>query len=130
MKTIRMQNGDFVRVTKTRESSSGATYSFEDWDFIKDEEAVIQRLRNRLKLFAREWFLDESEGIDWISVFDKPFSIRRMETEIYNSLNKDEIIESIKSIEIKPDFKDRSIRIDLSVKANSEIIYFTEEMSD
>jgi len=110
-----MHNGDFV-------TESGK------WVEIEGLDAVTQRINNRLKLWKREWFLDRSEGVDWIGIFEKPFSMVRLKSEISRVLNDDDSVDSIESIEVIPDFEKRKISIDVSVLVNSEVIKITREI--
>ncbi len=126
MKTIQMKDGDLVIEKKT--TSDGRPY--DSWIFIDGIEALNQRIKNRLKLFANEWFYEPNEGTDWFHIFDKPFTLRKMETEIYKTLSKDMELDSIDEINITPDFKNRSIKIDITAKSGLEIIKINEEMQD
>lgn len=41
---------------------------------VYDAEAVAQRVKQHLRLFLREWFLDTTRGVPWIDyVFVRPF---------------------------------------------------------
>lgn len=41
---------------------------------VEDAEAVAQRVKQHLRLFLREWFLDTTIGVPWIDyVFVRPF---------------------------------------------------------
>ncbi len=63
MKTLKIENNDFVLSEE----------SFR-WEMIEGDETIRQRISHRLKMFANEWFLDTSQGVDWFGIFEKPFS--------------------------------------------------------
>ncbi len=126
MLTIKMKDGDFFNELKT--TSDGRSYN--DWVFINNIDALNQRIKNRLKLFLNEWFYEPGEGTDWFNVFEKPFTLRKMETEIYRSLLRDKDLDSIEEIKIEPDFKKRSISISIMAKTGSQMIKINEEMKD
>ena len=124
MLTIKMKDGDFIR------EQVDCVDNRWKHTFITGVDAVTQRINNRLKLFVNEWFMQPDEGVDWFGVFEKPFTIRKMETEIYRVLSNDNEIESIEEIKIEPDFKNRSIKINIELKAGEQKITINEEMQD
>jgi hypothetical protein len=119
LKTLQIIDGDFVR-TKDRTS----------WIELDDIDVVTQRLNHRLMLWQREWFLDRSEGTDWMGILDKPFSLRRMHAEILRVINKDEDVNKIESLIIEPDFGKRVLKINILVLAKAGNINITREISD
>ena len=66
---------------------------------ITNENALKQRIQNRLSLFLGEWFLDATVGIDWFSVLDKTNS-QTIENLVRKELVKEENIVSINSISV------------------------------
>lgn len=130
MKTIKMQDKDMMMQSTVIKPGADDERVAQDLVFITGTEAIIQRVRNRLKLFKNEWFYEPEEGVDWFGVFEKPFTFRKMETELYRVLSNDPEIDSIEEIKLDPDFSNRSISIDIAVKAGSDTITLTEEMQD
>lgn len=124
MITIKMENGDFV--TEVKQTAGGKTYN--DWSIIDGIDALTQRIRNRLKLFSGEWFLDKSEGVDWFGLLEKPFSLRRLNSEIKKAILKDQEVDHIEELYLEPDFENRKLKINLSVSANSKKIQIVEEI--
>jgi hypothetical protein len=118
MKTLQIKDGDFVRGSDNR------------WVRLEGLDAVRQRIEQRLRLFRGEWFMDKSEGIDWIGVFQKPFSLRKMRAEIINALSKDEAISSLDNIDIIPDFSRRLLTIDVTLTADGEKLNITRILED
>ncbi len=124
MKTLKIENGDFFPPIRKGSRTS--------WEVLDGQEAVAQRIRHRLKLWKGDWFLDKSQGIDWIGVFEKPFSVRKMKSEIYRAVEKDEQVDRIESLEVIPDYSDRSLVINVSIKILSETepVKISERMRD
>ena len=122
IQTLKIKDGNFVRTQNEPKT----------WVNLSGKDAVAQRIKHRLKLWKGEWFLNRSKGVDWISVFEKPFSIRKMKSEIYRELQKDEQIDQIENLEVISNFGRRSLQIELSVKilSGSETLRISEELRD
>ena len=119
MKTLKLYDGDLVlNASSTR------------WEVLEDADALTQRLNNRLKLFAGDWFLDDTEGVDWFQVFEKPFSKTYLKSEVYRILMEDEEVSSVEKIDIVPDFITRKIRINIEVASGDEILEIAKEISE
>lgn len=117
MRTLKITDGDFV-------------VDGNSWEEITGVEAVRQRISHRLRMWKGDWFLDSTEGVDWIGIFEKPFSLRRMKAEILGVLKKDEMVEQVEDMEFIPDFSNRSLKINITVLVDGEKVNISEEMGD
>jgi len=82
---------------------------------VSDAECLRQRLNNRVKLFAEEWFLAPDEGIAWIEILSDKSNAVMIESEIRRAILADEEVDSIESLTVEEDAVSRSLSIKFSV---------------
>jgi len=102
MNTIALdKNGNFLR-------TNGRTV------VLSGRSALAQRVRNRLALWKGEFFLSDSESIDWKKNLQQGYvSENIFRSEISDVISQDPEIESITTITIKIDEADsRKVLID------------------
>jgi len=85
------------------------------YTFITDTEAVVQRLKNRLRRFPGEFF-DGDDGIDWLDIFNGIIDTERVEIVIRAELLKDEFVKSVISVDAALNRNTRVGTIDFLVK--------------
>lgn len=107
MKTLEIKDGDLVL------SENGRFAELTDLDCLK------QRLNNRMKMFLGEWFIQPSEGVDWIGKTEKPFNKQLLKIELIKRLDADSEVDEVVDIEMNPDVKTRSVDIEYTVTVNS-----------
>lgn len=112
MKTLEVNNGNF-----TREGYS--------WKTLSGIDAIKQRIEHKLLLVKSNWFLNIESGIDWLNLFEKPVSFRRIKHEIKKELDKDINLYSLENVSIDLDSKNRSISINVLVKVLSSPVTVT-----
>jgi hypothetical protein len=71
---------------------------------IYDNEALAQRLKNRLKLWLGEWYLLPKEGVDYLGLFNNNLYFqRRFESMMRKALLSDEYVLAVTQISIEYD---------------------------
>ena len=83
MRTPLMINGNFDR------SATGG------FTMLTEEDAARQVLANTLKGLRGEWFLNNKYFVDWLSVLDKPFTARIIDTAQKEQLLKTGIVQDV-----------------------------------
>jgi hypothetical protein len=119
LKTLKIIDGNFVRTSDDK-----------SWEWLEDSDAIKQRIKHRLMLWKGEWFLDQNQGIDWINIFEKPFSLRKLTSEVVKALKKDEYVDKIEEINIVPDYNKRSLLIKIKVLSGSAYLDISKEFKD
>lgn len=91
----------------------------------RDAEAVGQHVKQRLKMFSEEWFLDTTAGLPWLpkpgrfAIFDRPYDAGTSE-----ALIKAEILDT-PGIRELTGFEARVVagKRELAIEASAETIY-------
>lgn len=91
-----------------------------DLGFVTKNEAVTQFLRQRLKFFETEWFLDETKGIPY---FDQ-ILIKGPRASVIDAIFKREILETNGVVELK------SFSLDLDPAARALTLSFKARSTD
>jgi len=91
MKALKFENGDFVRDENGR------------LEYVTGINAFQQRLKHRVTMWADEWFLAAEDSIDWLTIFQKPYSQKLIITEIARVVRQDADVNQILEISIKTD---------------------------
>lgn len=93
-----------------------------DWTFgqgslnyAKDDEAVAQNVRTRLKSFKNDWFLDVSANIDWFTLFGNRNNSETILSEVRRVCKATYGVQAVNSIELKSneDLREASISVSL-----------------
>jgi len=95
---------------------------------IGGREEIAQVLRQRLRVFLGEWFLDSREGIDYYGDILK----KAPDPGQVNALFKREILTSpgvIELIEFKLDIVGRQLQLKFTARTEDGILTFDEELT-
>lgn len=94
------------------------------------DDAVVQRIRNRLKLWKAEFYLGPSNGMDWETLLNrKPFSSGLTKAEIRRVLTKDPIVTNVVSLGIESfDAATRSLVISFQVNTDEGLVTGTADL--
>lgn len=66
---------------------------------LSDQNALAQRINNRIALWRGEWYQDTTIGIDYLSIFNVSFyQDRRLNTAIRNVILEDPYVDSVVSV--------------------------------
>ena len=89
---------------------------------IFDGDAIIQRVKNRIKLWLGEWFLDievtgVEQGFDWEDILNNQLDNERFKEELRIYIEADETVDFIDGIEVNVDRKKRILKVTFRGKA-------------
>ncbi len=96
---------------------------------VSGDDEIVQRLRNRLRSFLAEWFLDLTLGVAYIQlVFEKATPASAIDTEIKNAILSVPGIVELRTFErLDLDIANRRLDVNFSVRTiNGTTIRFTE----
>ncbi len=83
---------------------------------IEGEDALRQRILNKVSMFKGEWFLLPDEGIDWLGILGRKFvNDREMQIELESVLSSDAEVNTINYIDIAFDNEAREVIISFSL---------------
>lgn len=79
---------------------------------VTEAEAVGQHVRQRLKAFAGEWFLDVTAGVPWIrDIFAKQYNPALAEAVVKNEILNTDGVTAINSFSVRFDRNTRGVII-------------------
>jgi len=87
---------------------------YENGNFIllNDYEALRQNLKNRLKMFKGEWFLNKDAGIDWLNILGvKDIDLNKLKRLVRREILKEKKVLKVINISLNLDRKKREINI-------------------
>lgn len=90
-----------------------------DWTFgrgianyAKDNEAVGENIKSRLKSFANDWFLDTDANIDWVSILSVKNNKNLILSEVSRVISESDGVIKILSLDLTTNSaRDRSVTI-------------------
>lgn len=104
LQTVKLFQGDIV-------VSGGKTV------LLYDNDALAQILQNKLTMWAGEWFLDKTQGIDYLGILGQQFFLdRRFNLAIRKILLADPRVTSVLTISCKLD-KDDNVVADYDIQS-------------
>ena len=90
---------------------------------ITGEDALKQRLENRMLLWLGEWFLEPTEGIDWLDILEaKPPDLPQTEKAIRTELEKDPAVVTVDELTLDFTRADRRLVIEWAVTADLGLV--------
>jgi hypothetical protein len=90
-------------------------------------DALVQSMRSRLLMKRREWFLDNSKGLPWESIFVKSPDPGLIESEIRAELEDISGVGAVTSVQVIPDNQSRVASIRVSATSDlGELLDFEE----
>jgi hypothetical protein len=79
---------------------------------IEDKEEIAQRIKVSLQTWLGEWFLDNSAGVDWITLMEKGTNIVKVKTEIQMNILQFEEVTGIRDFNVTFENSTRRFTID------------------
>lgn len=116
MSTIKIKQDNDIDITNN------------DLTLVTGRDEIAQVLRQRLRVFLGEWFLDSREGVDYYGeVLKKAPDVGRVDT-----LFKNEILSSpgvIELIQYNSDIVGRKLTVTFTARTEDGILNFNEELT-
>ncbi len=81
---------------------------------IDEKEELAQRIKVSLQTWLGEWFLDNSAGVDWLTLMERGTNIIKVKTEIQVNILQFEEVTQIQDFKVT--FDNASRRFDISGK--------------
>lgn len=78
---------------------------------IEDKEELAQRIKVSLQTWLGEWFLDNTAGMDWLSLMERGVNITKVKTEIQVNILQFEEVTQIQDFKVTFDNTNRSFSI-------------------
>jgi hypothetical protein len=97
-------------------------------DTISGQDAVVQRIRNRIALWSGEFFINPDDGFDWLDVFNANPRPRGLEDALKLYIEADEYIIQVLEIRATVDRANRKSEIYFEALTNGGIIDGTAEV--
>ena len=90
---------------------------------ISGEEALRQRLNNRMQLWAGEWFLEPTVGIDWLDILEaKPPDLVQTEKAIRDELLDEPAVTAVTELTLDFTRPGRRLTITWAVTADLGLV--------
>ena len=101
------------------------------WDFLltaDDSEYIVNKIRIKLSLWLGEWFLDTSQGIDYLNyAFQKGSDINHLNSLIRDAITEEPLIASVGNIQSTVNTLTRGLNISFTaVMVNGDNVNFDE----
>lgn len=97
---------------------------------IEEKEELAQRIKVSLQTWLGEWFLDNSAGVDWLTLMEKGTNIIKVKTEIQVNILQFEEVTGIRDFNVSFNNSTRRFTIEgkiLSIFGNG-LINLSEEV--
>lgn len=80
-------------------------------DYLRDQDAIRQSVRTRLRSFQNDWFLDTGAGIDWITLCGRRGGQDLLVNEIRRVILGTDGVLAITALEVVPDRVRRTMQV-------------------
>lgn len=67
---------------------------------ISDQDALLQRIQNRVMLWKGEWFLSVENGLDWFSIVGAKATTDYIQSLIKAEIRKDELVTGVLRVDV------------------------------
>ena len=101
----------------------------------RDARAIGEHVKQRLKMFAGEWFLDTTAGLPWLprpgqfAIFDRPYQAGQSEALIKAEIFDTPGVVAIEQFEARVDRATRGLIIEAEILTAFDTVTITSEVS-
>jgi hypothetical protein len=95
-------------------------------ELVSDVDETVQLIKQTLKFFKGEWFLDETLGIPYFELMEKPINIELIKSVLIATIAKIPNVLAIEKFELDYLGTTRQLNINFTLKVGNNIISMNE----
>lgn len=96
---------------------------------VQDNTAIVSDVEAAILMFAGEWFLDTSQGVDWFGAFSTKGSAAKLRAQIFQAIAARQGITHVLSVAVTVNARSRSMSIVWQAFADATLLSSTVTVS-